>query len=405
MNKDSFVSPRYLLAASLLVSSASAQVTTLAVNDGASDIPLAQLVFTDPSIPPFGKMRANYDGVAWTIRPNADTPSNFFGWLEGPLVSVKKPLDGLSGNNTQMRVTYSFNTGTTGTFPTMRLRFNTNDFTQTATSDVTAGRFNQLRGTGRGTATVAFDRSLLSADTTMRLFIDMYQAEAAGVVSADFFVRIEKVELVSTVSDASYPREKLISLAYREDDGDVFAHVGGSSERTRLRSSADRFAYDGPYAIALDTGILYGYNAVKGLGNEIEIEDNDVVSAAISGHQVIFLQDNYDLKVYNFLTNDAKTIDTDTGLYGVSAAGDGTLIAAQLSNNRFRLYQYDTRLSNPELERIASEYLVIDVSTRSTGSPVLIERPFGVQFGNQTLTFDRLEVNRVGQASSLSADR
>lgn len=346
---------RTLAAAAVVAAAATAPAEVF--SDEAT-IPLLQFVNTNPVVSGYGPIRATYNGAAWILQPNAETPGNTLGWLNGPLRGVSPATDALAGNVANLRITFSFDPNYTGTPPEVRFRMNTSDFQQYSATSITQPRFEALRNAGaRGTVLLQFDRQNITSDTNVQIFVDLFNV---GVTNADpnFTFRLEKVEYFTSVSNSAWPRKYLVTAAYLEKDGDLYAHLNGSTSRSKLRETVDSYAYDGPYVVAVDNGRIYGYSALKDF-DQVTIDDNNVVSsAAISDQHVLWLEEDGDLKYYNFETGTKRNVaDSDEYLY-VSAGSDGVLYVIQRDAGEVygRIRQYDPRLSSPALTTILDDH-------------------------------------------------
>lgn len=320
-------------------------------------------------VPPYEPIRASREGNNWVLQPDPTTPNNCLGWIEGPRVDLLPAADALGGNQLLLRMTYSF-TAPTDNCPAVRLRVNSANWTRNAMTELGPPLFREQRRQGWGTAVVALDRSGITSPTTARVFVDLYGAGPAGSVDPGFTFRVEGIEALSTVSGASVARSLLLSIVYREDDGNVYAHLGGDAVNRRLlRARAERFVYDGAWCAVIDEGRLYGYSGLANLA-ELLIDEGRVASVSISDHHLMYLLENGDLKVFDFLTGIRTTVRQDSGMWACNASGDGTLTAMQLDDDKIRVWQYDTRSANPSLILLSNDYRIVNLFNRDMGFPL-----------------------------------
>lgn len=329
---------------------------------------------TPPSVPGFSSIRTSRDGSAIVISPNFENPNNTIGWIEGPQFGASKTIDDLQGNTIGFKIRYKYKTSTSNgsrNVPEIRLRMNTLGFEQYAIGGIAGARFVQLSSVSdTAVATVSFDRNLLPGDTTFRLYIDMVSVYPGGNVDPNWFIRIEAAELFTTVSDTAYSRSELISACYGDTSGGVWVHLGGSTERTRVETAADAFVYDGPYVAVLKNGRLRYFSGRNNLSTATEIQSTDVVSAAISDHNVMYLRSNGGLYYYDILTGEKRTVLSSSTNNLVGASGDGTMhIYDQDVTGIAKLRQYNTRLSSPSYQTLVGTNSVRFLFDRTTFRP------------------------------------
>lgn len=321
-------------------------------------IPLANWDITAPQIGTFERIRTDRVGAAAIrVQPSATDPGNCFGFLEGPLVTVQ-PGTGAENELFVLEVDFAHTMASGGIPPSFRLRGNTEDFSQYTESGLTPGFFSgNVIGVGR--LRMHFDRNRLTAPTQMRLFIDLLSAQPAEIaVDPNFEIQITQTRYYSTTAPAPVPTPgPMVSTAYMEGDGDLYAHVNGSTARTRLREGIDRFAFDGGYVIGVDDGRLYGWN-VANIGTQRTLESTrDVLAAAVAGPYVIALREGGAVWVYNINTGSRREIVED-GANGVASAGDGkTLIVLDsVAFADYRVLTWDASAANPSLREILEDY-------------------------------------------------
>jgi hypothetical protein len=102
----------------------------------------------------------------------------------------------------------------------------------------------------------------------------------------------------------------------------------------------------------------------------VEIEGDDVISAAISGQHVIYLQVDGDVNYYNIVTQEKKKIGGDEDYYLVTSGGGGNLLVAELGSGGWRLHRYDANAASPQLTRLTDDYDITFIRTRDTGREI-----------------------------------
>lgn len=321
----------------------------------------------------FAAVNGSLTDGKWTLTPNAEVPHNCFGVLDGPTVAIDPAPAGEHSSTAGFIVNFSFNSAATGLYPELRLRMNSADFGQYSIGGVGSNRLQQLRDTGRGQAVVTFDRTRITQTTNFRFFIDFLSAYEPGTVDPQFSFTIDSVEyFVSSPGGGSeVPRNQLFSAAFLEDDNDVVAYIGDSRSRTRVYDSESStsntsFAYDDSYMIVIEDEKLYGFSLVSNL-TQVDIEDSRVESAAISGPWVLWVETDQDVKVYNFETNEKRTIAQNEEYSWASSAGDGSLLFLEdAGSSNVKVWRYNTRLATPVLERLNDTEEFSTFFTRST---------------------------------------
>ena len=325
----------------------------------AESLAVSQWKFTNPIVDGFSTIRASIDtgANAITLQPNVTTPHQCFGWVEGPRITVPKPSNTSDGNIFQLKVGYTFNQNYSGTAPEMRLRINSANFDEYANSAATSGRFNILRGTGRGTVTATFDRRNLTADNSVRLYIDLFASAGVGQVDPNFYVRIESIEVFTINAGAAPGLGDQITAAYMDEDQDLYVHVNnaGEGDRRRVRSDVDTYAYDGGYIVAIDDGGLYGFKASDSF-NSIEIEDSDVVIAAVSQENVVYANEDGEFHYFNLETKERRELgDSGDNYVYLGAGANGTILVYRYDDDTrgpYRIYQLNPRNLAAGLQRL-----------------------------------------------------
>lgn len=351
-----------------------ALITVAPAASPAESLHTSQWKFTNPVIDGFSTIRATLDvgNNAITLQPNAATPEKCFGWVEGPRITVAKPTNTADGNIFQLKVGFTFNQTYTGTAPEMRLRINSSNFNEYANSAVTSVRFNELRSLGRGTVTATFDRRNLTADNSIRLYIDLFTSALPGQVDPNFYVRIDSIDAFAINAGGSTTTGDQISAAYTDSDRDLYVHINGQGEgnRRKIRSSVAAYAYDGAYIVSLDQGALHAFKSSDNFAST-EVEGSGIVSVAIAKQHVLYINDDGEVHYYNIETKESRKVGSNTEYYATGSAGDGrTLLVyrAQDGNtsNPFRIYQLDTNNLSNGLQMIQDwEYIIL--RTRHTG--------------------------------------
>lgn len=311
---------------------------------------LSEWSFNSGVLAPFAPIQASFESGAWSLSPDDTTPHNSFGWIQGPRMTVSPATDGLFGNVAGFRISYTIQKGS-GVGPELRLRMNSADFGQYAIAGVANNRFQQL--SDGGTATVMFDRTQITADTEFDLFIDLLSAQAPGTAGGDWVIRIESAEFFSSVSNSSFERNELISIAYLNTDNNVYIHSGGGLDRREIYNGSNddfiTFAYDGAFIGVIDNGRLYAFSGLNDF-ERVQVESDDVIMVSLSDHHMIYLKSNRDVKYYNVITGEKRTIEDDRTVTGVIASGDGNLLIGYVDDGQERFVQYDTREAQPALE-------------------------------------------------------
>ncbi len=364
-----------MLATSLMAaSSLLAQETPNTAEDASTrgTISLNDWDFNSGTVGAFAPIRASRSGNDWVLQPNATSPNNSYGWLQGPDLEIGPATDTLLGNLAALRVDYTVS-GSSTFYPELRVRLNSSDFGQYAIAGVANSHFQQLSESGNGTVTVYFDRSQILEPTDFFVYIDLLSISGSDDIDPNVQIRITKTEFFNMISNSSYERENLISAAYVESDKDVVVYVGGSRDRIRIHRPDDDgsdvyMSYDGPFIIVLEDNKLFGYTTLDDF-EEIEIKEDEVISAAISDHHVIWIEDDGDVYYFNFITRETQFMDRDTDYFLASSAGDGTLLVIRdEGGDEFLIYQMNTRMDGtPGLEQLFDTDEFFDIYTRSTG--------------------------------------
>ncbi|CAN5514111.1 hypothetical protein BH09SUM1_BH09SUM1_20610 [soil metagenome] len=345
---------------------------TFSASAFAADSPLAGWIATNaPAEPTIAGIRSDHTGSTYTLRPSLSSPQYCFGFIEAPppYITIPAPVDTRDGNIFTMRVAFNFNGAYLGTAPEVRLRVHTSDFTQFALASITPGRFAQLRSAGRGDAIVTFDRRYLTADTPMRLYIDLLGA--ASDVDPNFYFTAESIELLVNVSNSADTREALISASYLETDGDVYVYVNGSKDRRRIYIGANSYAVDGAYAVVLDDGKLYYFSAYDDFDQHTIESNGTVESAGISNQWVVYVEDDGDVRSFNIKTGARVKLNNNSNFFGTVGQGSGSIVVMKNRNDSGgtrEVYQFDSRKSAiPILERVNGDTDARFVNTSSTG--------------------------------------
>ncbi|MEQ8820894.1 MAG: hypothetical protein RLY93_11670 [Sumerlaeia bacterium] len=339
---------------------------------GASEdfsLDLNNWLLTEQPIPQFAALRLSRSNGQITMMPNADAPANSFGFVESPLVSVAR--SDAQGAVVGLRLTYTSPSAYVGLAPTMRVRAATEDFRIYAEAGITPNQFAQSGG--RNIAIVTLDRSRLKENERLRFIVDLVSLYETDTVDPNFTVRLESAEVFVATPGGGGEAGDLISAAYMEVDGDVFALENGEDEddRTRVRASANAYAYDASVIAVIDDGRLFAYDANKGFdGVTIEDDNNDrVIAAAVAGRYVVYVEDTGRARVYDMDSGERDTI-FETGADGVSAGGDGhTVLVLDLfdSGRQASVFGYDPEDNDPEPYDVADNGDVLLLRGRQTG--------------------------------------
>jgi len=319
---------------------------------------------SSPAVSPFTPPRANLEGSQISLRPNGGSPNSTFGWIEAPAVNLPAGAGG-DGSFLVFEVRYSSPAAFTGAAPGLRLRINTNDFTQYAEVGVPRGYMNANSG---GTVRAYFDRNRLGSATTARFYIDLLAAAGAGEsTNGDFTVGILETNFYTLeATGGTTPAAGRISAAYLDIEGDLFVHLDGNTGRQRVDETVQRYAYDKDTVVTIDNGDLYAYRA-SNLGQALAIRtEGDVIAAAVAGPHVMYLENDFQTKYYNIDTGEISPL-IDSGVDGVASAGDGkTLILLDYSGSRnsFRAYQFDPTRSPRVIQQLSENNEVIMVNGR-----------------------------------------
>jgi hypothetical protein len=343
------------------------------------ELPLNLWTF-GPEVAPFTLPRFSLD--SWgkiSMQPNASTPNNSFGWIDGPAIQVDPAPAGEPGNLFGLRVTFVTPDPSTiiGLTPTLRFRLNTGDDKKWEMSGVTPLQFMAQGGTQ--TMTVTFDRSTITSPVLIRPSIDFINVwYGSEFVDPNFLLFIEKVEAFTTTAVTATPTPtptptptatptptptpapggSRVSAAYTEENGDLYAHRDGQTSRFLLEDDISTYAYDGAIVAAIDDNRrLYAYDANLNFERIVIEEDagDEVIETAVAGRWVIYMEDNGKVRVFDTATRQRTTIVEDNA-DGVSAAGDGlTLLVLDLHNFGFDVFQHRPFESTTELRELVGD--------------------------------------------------
>jgi len=321
-------------------------------------------------IPSYSYIRTWFDGTGYQVAMSDAQPWNTVGWLESPTFTVPRATNTQEGNDSIMTVKFSFTPNYTGSAPEMRVRFHTSDFVEYAAASVTPSRFAALRAQGQGELRVILDRRNFTADRLMRMYVDMISVTTEGNADPNFHFRINEVvvrhyEPSTTSVDASR-----VTSSYLEIDGDLAVYVNGSTSRRRISDDVDGYAASGSYVIAVRDGDLYAFDGPNDF-NRITIEDNGtVVSAAVSGEHVMWVENDDEWRYFNILTRASFRVERDKDFIGVVPQATGSFVAVAYDSDadgERRFYVYDASASAPSVRRLDDDSGGRFVNVGSTG--------------------------------------
>lgn len=317
-----------------------------------NDIALGSWNITAPQVGPFDPIVTAYTGSEILVRPNAANPTNSFGYLEGPVVFIPDGDD--PDDLLVFEVLYSYTYPYSGVAPVLRLRLNTESFSEYAEAGLVDGRLQ--REQGLGVARLYFDRNALNADTGMRFYIDLNALnDPALFMDPNFEYQIERTSYYFVEGGSGgTPSGDRWTAAYMERDGDLFAHLNGNVGRFKLDSTVNDYAYSEFVVAAIDDEELVAYS-VENPQATINI-DNTVTEVAVSGYYVAYIQFDGDVKQYDMRSN--QRINVAENANGVGAGPDGTtffVLDGPINGIYWDVFQWDPRDSNAPLERLTEE--------------------------------------------------
>lgn len=336
-------------------------------------IDAAEWTFNSGQVGNFDPIRASRQGDIWTLMPGANKPHDTFGWIQGPTVTVDPATDGIQGNKAGFRLVFDVDTGIGGGSPELRARMNSFNYGLYAIGGITHAGFVETypRG-GVGVLEVEFDRSLIDEPTDFKLYIDLLSYQEQGLVNPNWEVKILSTEYFTTVSNSSFARGDLFSLVYVDSDRDVYGYYGGARNRVKIHNTASNagitYCYDGAFVAVIEDGKLSCYTLLDDLQEHRVSSSSLINQAGISDQHVGYVDVNGRAYYYNILTGEKRNVSSSPVYAAAVGGGDGALLFVRGGTFPVDVYQYDTRLENPSLEKLNNPISGGFVNTRSSGA-------------------------------------
>lgn len=331
----------------------------------ATEIPLDQWNLDAPAAGDFARIRAEHADEVIRLRPNAQEPTNSFGWIEGPLAEGVAAGLGRDGDQFVLEVHYSYTDDRVGPPPNLRLRLHTMDWSDYVEASVTSVAVSQ--GRASGVLRAHFDRNRLPSASSLRLFIDLHSIDPAGPpMDPDYTVTVSRTRTY-LLEGGTPPEGNRFNAVYLEHGGTLFAHVNGDTLRTMVRNDVSRYAWDDTHLFAIThQNHLYGYSADFPTIPTLVDDFGDVANIAIIGNRVVYLTAGGEIWEWEGQTATYLRL-VDGGGDGVASSPDGRhflILDLSPSNNLFRLYQYDYTSTPASVVPLTGGHSVLDLVGR-----------------------------------------